>query len=282
MSSLAKSINIKEISIDNNPVFLEGDCISFLVSYIPQLAKLNNMIITEQVRKAAMAWRRNKEITSTTYMELTSNISLNYRREEVISNARTNWELLRSQTKCLTNNVSSVDKTLKDLKPDSDFVLTSLAKVGNIKTACSTNSLTKSKIATNMLIKVPVLADKKISALHRTSSQDTDNSSQNTSTSNNCSNDTFKLPPILVPIINKLEQRHDEAGLRISTTGSSSSSIGPNVDSSVSSLTSDAVENQIDYDSLYSSDSSSESEESDVKEVIVDSIVTQDVAEHEL
>lgn len=88
INSLAKSTNIKEISIDNNPIFLEGDCISFLVSYLPQLTKLNAMIMTEQVRKAAMAWRRNKEITNSMYMELTSDISLNYRREEVISNAQ--------------------------------------------------------------------------------------------------------------------------------------------------------------------------------------------------
>ncbi|ENN70784.1 hypothetical protein YQE_12449, partial [Dendroctonus ponderosae] len=65
ISSIAKSPNIKEISIDGNPV-----------------------------RKAAMAWRRNKENTNAAFMDLTSETSLNYRREEVISNARTNWELL--------------------------------------------------------------------------------------------------------------------------------------------------------------------------------------------
>lgn len=104
-----------------------GDCVSFLVSYLPQLAKLNTMQVTDQVRKAAMAWRRNKETTSATYMDLTSDVSSNCRREEVISNARTNWELLRSQTRCLTTNVNCIEK-VKNLKPDSDFVLTSLTK----------------------------------------------------------------------------------------------------------------------------------------------------------
>lgn len=49
ISSIAKSPNIKEISIDGNPVFLSGDCVSFLVSYLPHLVKLNNMLITDQV-----------------------------------------------------------------------------------------------------------------------------------------------------------------------------------------------------------------------------------------
>lgn len=49
MTSIAKSTNLKEISIDNNPVSLAGDCISFLVSYLPHLVTLNNMQVTEQV-----------------------------------------------------------------------------------------------------------------------------------------------------------------------------------------------------------------------------------------
>lgn len=240
------------------------------------------MVITEQVKKAAMAWRRNKEITNTTYMELTSDISLNYRREEVISNARTNWELLRSQTKCLTSNVSSVDKTLKGLKPDSDFVLTSLAKVTSSKAAlCST--LVKSKTYANIATKVPILSEKKLSTLNRTSSQDTDISSQNTSTSNNSSYETFKLPPILVPIINNMEQKSgdieqtkNEGNVRISASGSLSSSVGLNVDSSLSSLCSEIVDNQLETDSLSTSSSSTNSvedfDENEIEEIIMDTL----------
>lgn len=47
--SIARSSNIKEITIDGNPVFLTGDCTSFLVSYLPHLAKLNGMQINDQV-----------------------------------------------------------------------------------------------------------------------------------------------------------------------------------------------------------------------------------------
>lgn len=97
MASVAKAINLKEITVDNNPVSLGGDCVSFLVSYLPSLALLSQMHVTEQVRRAAVAWRRNKEQSDASYSHLSSDVSLSMRREEVISNARTNWELLRSQ-----------------------------------------------------------------------------------------------------------------------------------------------------------------------------------------
>lgn len=249
INNLAMSCNIKEISIDNNPVSLGGDCVSFLVSYLPNLIKLNSMLINEQVRKAAMAWRRNKEITNSGFMDLTSDLSTNIRREEVISNARVNWELIRSQTKCLTNNASSVEKTT-NLKPDSDIVLTSFGK-----TPTKSNAVL-AKVKSNLRTKVPVLPDKK-RQLVRTSSQDTENS-QNTSSYS--SNELFKLPPILVPIITKMEQKNDEqnkdSGLKVSE---SLSSLGANVDSSISSFASgsEAVES--------SSSSSTSSEESDLE-----------------
>lgn len=187
MSSLAKSTNIKEISIDNNPVLLRGDCMSFLVSYLPLLNKINSMQITDQVRKAAMAWRRNKEVSSSVFMNLTNDVSLTCRRDEVISNARTNWEFLRSQTKCLTSNGNVVEKSLNNLKPDLDFIMTPLNKSSN-------KSFTK----------IPLLQETKLN-ITRSLSQDTE-TSQNT----NSSNEYFKLPPILVPIIDKIEEKPSE------------------------------------------------------------------------
>nr|XP_023022327.1 leucine-rich repeat-containing protein 49 [Leptinotarsa decemlineata] len=252
ISSLAKSPNIKEISIDNNPISLGGDCVSFLVSYLPLLIKLNSMQITEQVRKAAMAWRRNKELTNATFMDLTSDVSLTCRREEVISNARTNWELLRSQTKCLTTSVNIVEKSVKNLKPDTDFILTPLRKT----VASNITRPAKSKVYGTQGTKVPVLADKKLNLL-RTSSQDTEYS-QNTSSSNTSGNEFFKLPPILVPIISKLEEDHGKEG----SSKGSLSSVGPNIDSSASSFASgsevDAAESF--YSSCSSKESDSESE----------------------
>lgn len=159
------------------------------------------MQITEQVRKPAMAWRRNKETSNVAFLDLTSDVCLHVRREEIISNARTNWELLRTQTKCLTTS-----KTSTGVKLDSDFVLKPESK-----------------------IKVPALTDKRIK---RTSSQD----SQNTSSSNTSSGDFFRLPPILVPILNKMEEKNNLTAAKENKITDSLTSIGPNIDSSASSL----------------------------------------------
>lgn len=41
--------SLKEITLDNNPISLGGDCISFLVSYLPNLLFLSQMQVTDQV-----------------------------------------------------------------------------------------------------------------------------------------------------------------------------------------------------------------------------------------
>ncbi|XP_017138090.1 uncharacterized protein LOC108152921 [Drosophila miranda] len=95
MASIARASRLLEVTIENNPVSLAGDCVSFLVSYLPLLQSLSQMPITEQVRRAALAWRQHKEQAQSTHGS--SEAYHTIRREEVISNARTNWELLRSQ-----------------------------------------------------------------------------------------------------------------------------------------------------------------------------------------
>lgn len=42
-----------------------------------------------------MAWRHNKEFSNSAHAEQGEEADANARREQVISNARTNWELLR-------------------------------------------------------------------------------------------------------------------------------------------------------------------------------------------
>ncbi|KAL1514064.1 hypothetical protein ABEB36_003387 [Hypothenemus hampei] len=250
INSIAKAQNIREISVDGNPVFLSGDCVSFLVSYLPHLVKLNGMQITDQVRKAAMAWRRNKETSNIAFMDLTTETTLNHRREEVISNARTNWELLRSQTKCLTNNVTTVDKSIQNLKPDSDFVLTSFTK-SNLKVL----SKERAKSCIRPPAKVPLLPDKKLKIV-RTPSQETENS-QNTSSS--VSSEFLKLPPILVPIINKLTKfdTTKDGSLKRSV---SLTSLGPNIDSSSSLASGSEPTHSTCSSSGETSDSDSEQE----------------------
>ena len=97
MNSIVKATQLSEVTVDGNPVSLGGECVSFLVSHLPCLKLLSCMEVTDPVRKAALAWR-----------------STSHRREEVISNARTNWELLRSQT---------YSGSLKDLRSQPDVEL---------------------------------------------------------------------------------------------------------------------------------------------------------------
>lgn len=174
-----------------------------------------------------MAWRRNKESSNAAFMDLTSDVCLNVHREEIISNARTNWELLRSQTKCIAAAKTS-SSVLKDLKIESDFILTPINKPeikSYVTPVAQRNKIIEKRIAPGTS-KISVLPDKKLSVI-RTSSQDTENS-QNTSSSNTSNNEVFRLPPILVPIINKLENTNKD-GLK---RWGSLSSLGPNVDSS--------------------------------------------------
>uniref|UniRef100_A0A1A9VAL5 Dynein axonemal assembly factor 1 homolog n=1 Tax=Glossina austeni TaxID=7395 RepID=A0A1A9VAL5_GLOAU len=112
MASIAKAVSLVEVTIENNPVSLAGDCVSFLVSYLPKLQSLSQMPITEQVRKAAMAWRNNKELAANKHQHFTTEIFNSIRREEIISNARTNWELLRSQ-QLSQSGYASKQRTLK-------------------------------------------------------------------------------------------------------------------------------------------------------------------------
>lgn len=185
-----------------------------------------------------MTWRRNKESSNAAFLDLTSDVCLHVRREEVISNARTNWELLRSQTKCFTTKTHDLNVRL-----ENDFVLTAFGRIEK---------------KTTKALKVPSILDKR-TVLTRTSSQDTENS-QNTSSSTASTNEFFRLPPILVPIINKMEQKNSLVRAQENRISDSLSSIGPNVDSSVSSLmTSDRT----------STDSSSSDDE--VQEINVDS-----------
>ncbi|XP_054279143.1 uncharacterized protein LOC128997528 [Macrosteles quadrilineatus] len=119
MSSVVKAAQIREVSVDGNPIALLGDCVSFLVSYLPNLELLSQVQVSDQVRKAALAWRANKEQTSAMFSHLSAGITLEEetKREEVICNARTNWELLRSQTtKQLLSKHSS---SLKDLRSEN-------------------------------------------------------------------------------------------------------------------------------------------------------------------
>ncbi|XP_063982328.1 leucine-rich repeat-containing protein 49-like isoform X1 [Diachasmimorpha longicaudata] len=207
MGSLAKSLQIREVTIDGNPVTLSADCVSFLVSYLPNLQVLSTMQVNEQVRRAAMAWRTTKEQSNSAFLDLSTQVCVNVRREEVITNAKTNWELLRSQTRCFTSNSIKTNGIKNEkirglnLQNSSKFDTVKLKSLEEAKSR-GFGSLTS--------INEKVEA-KKIQFKKRSSSSDGLFRLDNINKVNALD---FKLPPILVPIINNLTNNKISEGLR--------------------------------------------------------------------
>ncbi|KAG6800879.1 leucine-rich repeat-containing protein 49 [Apis mellifera caucasica] len=77
IGNLAKALQLREITIDGNPITLNGDYVSFLVSYLPNLQSLSTMQITEQIRRTAVAWRTAKEQNNSTFLNLSAQLSTN-------------------------------------------------------------------------------------------------------------------------------------------------------------------------------------------------------------
>lgn len=197
MSSLAKALQIKEITIDGNPVTLNTDYISFLVSYLPNLQLLSTMQISEQIRRTAMAWRFSKEQSNSAFLDLSAQVCMNVRREEVISNAKTNWELLRSRTKVSHNSNKA---TNNDTSNDTNVLR---IQSSNKYHAINPKSLDKAKIkgfGSLTSINENVEA-RKIHIKKRSNSSDNLFKLEDTSKSYPLE---FKLPPILGSIVDSL------------------------------------------------------------------------------
>lgn len=153
-------MNLKEVTIENNPISLAGDCVSFLVSYLPMLVSLNQLQITEQVRRAANAWRKSKENTDQNYQHLSSDVSSSIRREEIISNARTNWELIRSQQANIINGTqrqaNQIKKSIKSkLTSNNSSSSTSTTSSNTANADCSNAINRKSTVSRNLMDGMP-------------------------------------------------------------------------------------------------------------------------------
>ncbi|XP_014609879.1 PREDICTED: leucine-rich repeat-containing protein 49 [Polistes canadensis] len=192
MGSIVKAFHIKEISIDGNPITLNSDYISFLVSYLPNLQILSSMQITEQIRRTAIAWRTAKEQVNSAFLDLSTQVCMNVQREEIISNAKTNWEFLRSKSKpttndnkmnnCKINNNNNMHNKLNIIRPKS------LSKA-RLKGFGSLTSINEKVEAT------------KIQINKRSNSTDSLHKLEDTSKTYPLE---FKLPPILSSIIDNL------------------------------------------------------------------------------
>ncbi|CAD7082790.1 unnamed protein product [Hermetia illucens] len=216
MYSIGDATNLQEVTIENNPVSLAGDCVSFLVSYLPNLVMLSQMPISDQVRSAAMAWRRNKELSNGNQFNPNTDLTGIIRREEVISNARTNWELLRSQQ--VTTPSKNISSKLTSSSSSSQLCPADPEK-NHIP---ESNRSSKPRQLSARSTKSTLNADKK---KHRKCREKCDGNSE--------FSDFFRLPPI------GQYQPPTECKTPSENTHSSGSSLGPNIDSSSSCYTSD-------------------------------------------
>ncbi|XP_058116710.1 uncharacterized protein LOC131288410 [Anopheles ziemanni] len=247
MSAIAKAINLKEVTIENNPVSLAGDCVSFLVSYLPGLVSLSQMQITEQVRRAASAWRKNKELSDSKYSNLTSDVCQSIRREEIISNARTNWELLRSQQSTViargaqrlgtTNGTTGKDGLELDIAGTVPSEHGTPPAGGKLSRKVNTSGVVNGASQTNGSRPPKATNGRKTATrkLVRSSSQDNSGSQL----SEQGGEEYFRLPPILAPFLDQSTSTKAESECTLT------SGVGAQADSSVSSGFSSDNEEQL-------------------------------------
>lgn len=243
MASIAKAVNLKEVTVENNPVSLGGDCVSFLVSYLPCLVLLSQMQVTEQVRRAAMAWRKSKESSDTNYSHLSVDVSQRQRREEIISNARTNWELLRSQQHCVLasraiGRSGQLQVPMSDVEMDLVSDISDLSRGGDRKAAIV---LARQKTISNR-----VRTLKRTMRKHHKRSMSQEN--PETCGAKQSETEFFRLPPILAPFL--AEGIAVKVASPQSPPSVSGSSLSPNVDSSSSYISSDNEETKEDLVSV--------------------------------
>ncbi|XP_055322296.1 uncharacterized protein LOC129578155 [Sitodiplosis mosellana] len=224
LSCLKKVQNLREITIENNPVSLAGDCISFLVSHLKRLTSFNQMQVTDQVRRAAMEWRKNRELYDSNHSELSSDI----RREEIISNARTNWELLRSQQ---PQRISS--HTQKPI--NGTAMLRTANDAVDVESNLSENVIIDRKVIRQKTQTIRKNLRKSVK-MRRSLSQDNNNI-------NSSATNEFHLPPITPNVSENVIQV--EASII-----SSESSVGVNVDSTSSHFITETEESATKFDGL--------------------------------
>jgi len=115
MPSLVHLNKLQELAIDNNPVSAVDECVSFLVSHLPHLHALNRLQVTDQMKRAAVIWKETREslkcVAANTVQEPGKK-----GRENIIYNAKSNWEQMRFNH-CTYPNLAS---SLKDLRSSTE------------------------------------------------------------------------------------------------------------------------------------------------------------------
>ncbi|XP_017891797.2 leucine-rich repeat-containing protein 49 [Ceratina calcarata] len=240
IGSLAKALQLREITIDGNPITLNGDYISFLVSYLPNLQFLSAMPITEQIRRAAMAWRTTKEQNNSAFLSLTAQVCMNARREEIISNAKINWELLRCNSKSSANdsnknNTRNSNINATQIQKSNKF---NMLKVKNLERVKSKGFGSLTSINEN-------IEATKINIKKRSNSSDNLFRLKDTTKPYPLE---FKLPPILDSIVDSLINNKIDEKIRKNLTKMKSK-----CDTDSSSSDSEALENQENLKTCFNS-----------------------------
>ncbi|XP_076166259.1 uncharacterized protein LOC143146134 [Ptiloglossa arizonensis] len=226
IGSLTKALHLREITIDGNPITLNGDYLSFLVSYLPNLQFLSTIQITEQIRRTAIAWRTTKEQSNSTFLNLSTQVCMNARREEIISNAKINWELLRCHSNSSADNngcnVRKSNISLQQVQRTNKFHALKPKNIEKVKTKGfgSLTSINENIEATKINIKKR--------------SNSSDNLFRLKDTTKTCPLE-FKLPPILGSIVDNLINNKFDETVDKSSKGLTKPKTSSDADSALSS-----------------------------------------------
>ncbi|KAL5244269.1 hypothetical protein ACI65C_011679 [Semiaphis heraclei] len=115
MPSLVHLNKLQELAIDNNPVSAVDECVSFLVSHLSQLQALNRTQVTDQMRRSAVIWKETRESLKCVAANSAQEPGKKG-RDNIIYNAKSNWEQMRSQH-CVYPNLAT---SLKDLRSSTE------------------------------------------------------------------------------------------------------------------------------------------------------------------
>lgn len=176
------------------------------------------------MRRAANAWRKSKENTDQNFQHLSSDVSSSIRREEIISNARTNWELIRSQQANIINGsqrqTNQIKKSIKSklISNNSSSSTSTTSSNANVE---GNSSNRKSTLSKNVMDVIPNNSQK--SKLLRSISHE--------NASSIISDSDCHLPPMI-----------DQYGEKLLPKKRSASSTRPNVDSESDFVGSDEEE----------------------------------------
>lgn len=66
LSGIKKLRQLKELSLDGNPVISSEDCILYIISYIPSVQVFGQTKITDDIKKVAKVWRLRREFNEKT------------------------------------------------------------------------------------------------------------------------------------------------------------------------------------------------------------------------